>query len=142
MAEYTCPGCAANPEIFPDCWHSPDEWALAEAMRDAVERLHPEPNPQSWERGSIEGAWNFIQDAEGLPAEVGPAPYEVTMIHADKSDFAAVGVVNGRHLFGVSDGEGDSYAQYLGDLGGFLTVTNIGPQNGQSQGSSAVEPKA
>lgn len=124
MSDYTCPGCAANPDIYPECWHTPDEWALAEAMRDAVERLHPEPNPQSWEHGSIEGAWAFIEDAEGLPTDIGPAPYSVVMIHAEKTEFSAVGVVNGRHLFGVSDGEGDSYAQYLGDLGGFLTVTD------------------
>jgi hypothetical protein len=116
--DYTCPGCTAHPE-FGECWHSANEWALAEAIRDAVEKLHP--NPSGWEPGSIEGASYFIQDAEGLPNYVGEPPYSVVMTHPIRGgNYSAVGVVNSRYLFGCGDGEGDSYADFLGDLGGFL----------------------
>lgn len=121
---YTCPGCAAHSDDFPECWHTPNEWALAEAMRDAVERLHPNASP-GWENGSVESARYFVQDAEGVAGRCGEPPYVVVMTHPTGSQYAAVGVVNGRHLFGSNGEDGESYADYLGDLGGFLVPAEV-----------------
>lgn len=119
--EYICPGCAEN-GMADECWHTAEMWALATAIRDAVERLHPDAN--GWEKGSVAGAWAFIDDVDGLGhAEFGEPPYSVTMMHPNPSnDVDAVGVINGRHLFVSRSGDSGGWMEYLGDLGGFLAV--------------------
>lgn len=116
MTDYVCPGCAAN-DNAEDCWHHEAAWPLAQAMRDAVERLHPETSArgQGWEPGSVTGAWYFIDDAEAVYEFVGPAPWDITFTHPGHG-WATVGIVNGRHVIGVEDGEGDIPFGYIVDL--------------------------
>jgi hypothetical protein len=116
--DYTCPGCVKHPDIYEECYHTPSEWALAEAMRDAVTALHPDSTP-GWD-DPIEAAWYFLQDAEGLSGSVGEPPYSVVMTHPNGGNYVAVGIVNARYLFGSDGSDGETWAEFLGDLGGFL----------------------
>lgn len=122
MTAYTCPGCLANPGIYPECFHTSQQWAMAEAIRDAVNAWFPDTEP-GWE-DDTQGAWAFIEDGDlaNDPA-IGSPPYSVKMIAYNIGRWTTLGVIDGEHLFGIQNAEGDVSAEYLCNLNEDLPVT-------------------
>lgn len=124
MAE-RCPGCIeAGESVWPYCHHSVAAWPLAEAMRDGISRLH---QGDDWGTPTAM-AFAFIDGAENVLDRVGPGPWTVEFTHPG-GRYATVGLVNGRYLIGVEDGEGDKCIDFLGDL---VDLIPIPPNSGAS----------
>lgn len=130
MSEYICPGCLAN-DVAEDCYHSEVSWLLAEAMRDGVEQLHPSTNDQGWEHGSITGAWYFVDGAMDVISDVGEPPYSITWTHPG-GRYATLGLVNGRHLIGIEEGEGEAPTDYLGTIEPLLETVPLRTDTGKA----------
>lgn len=109
--DYECPGCAAY-HLYERCYHTPQQWAMAEAIRDAVTAAFPESKP-GWE-DDLQGAWGFIEDGDlANDPVIGAPPYSVKMIAYNVGRWTALGLIDGEHLFGIQNAEGDVPAEYL-----------------------------
>lgn len=119
MNGYTCPACANGDTPDEFCHHTPRQWELAEALRDGIERAHPE-GAHPW--SPLEGASLFIDDAEAIDGEVGEPPYSVGFTHPG-GNWATIGLVNARYLIGCEDVEGETVMSFLGDLADLIPAS-------------------
>lgn len=120
MPDYICPGCQKN-DMADECWHDQRTWELAQAIAIGL------PAGAATWGTEVDRAWAFIDDADALNGRVGEPPYTVVSFHPDTMEpYTTIGLINGRYLWAMPNGEGDCTAELIGDCGARVTINPNG----------------